>query len=277
MEPEYLTFEEQVFFSTVRIERPATNTMGTGFTVEVPAGIPGRKYIFLVTNRHVLDDPKKETRLTFHLEESGKPKLGEACTVNVTEVTRGYYCPDDDTDLALLNVSDIAGLVEEKKGKKVFLRSLTPEYFSDYSDTDLRPNKRVAFIGYPSDRFDKKNYLPILRSGVIASIPKVDFEGMPQILVDAQVFQGSSGSPVFATLGNQWKCIGVIFQTMIRNQQVQIIETAQQSYSQEVLGIGLVIKSTKVLELIHKAKTDLDKINSEDAGKEATAPENGKS
>lgn len=263
MNPDYTTFEEQIFFSTLRIERPSTETMGTGFLVEVPACVDGRKYIFLITNKHVLDDPSKETRLSFHLKDAeGTPLLGDVFKINVTAFQKGYYSPDsDDVDLALINVSEFVDLIKNKTGKDVNFRNIPIDMISDYKEQDLVPNQKILFIGYPSDRYDHKNYLPILRGGIIASIPKVDFEGKPQVLVDAQVFQGSSGSPVFATLGGAWKFIGVIFQAMVRNQEVQIIETAQQVVTQEMLGIGMIIKSTEVSKLINKAKDDLDSIN----------------
>lgn len=263
MEPKYSTFEEQIFFSTLRIERPATNTMGTGFLVEIPSIIDGSKYIFLISNKHVLNDPSKETLLSFHLKDNnGKPLLGEVFNINVTTLQNGYYTPDSaEIDLALINVSDLVNLTKTKTGKDVNCRNIPTNMISDYKEDDLIPSQRILFIGYPSDRYDHKNYLPILRSGVIASIPKVDFEGKPQVLVDAQVFQGSSGSPVFACLSGTWKFIGVIFQAMIRNQEVQIINTAQQAVTREMLGIGMMIKSTEVKKLIDKAKNDLDSIN----------------
>mgnify|MGYP003291781313 CR=1 FL=1 len=55
-------------------------------------------------------------------------------------------------------------------------------------------NKIVVEGSY---RYDKKNNLPLVRTGTIASHPRKDFNGLPQFVIDAQVFPGSSGSPVF--------------------------------------------------------------------------------
>ena len=49
---------------------------------------------------------------------------------------------------------------------------------------------------------------------------------------------------------------------MIRDQKVKIINTDQQLVTQEMLGIGLIIKSTCVFDLVEKARKDLDRINS---------------
>lgn len=55
--------------------------------------------------------------------------------------------------------------------------------------------------------------------------------------------------------------IGVIFQTMIRNREVTSIDTATKQFSEEVLGIGLMVKSTEVKKLVLRAKSELDIIN----------------
>ncbi len=68
----------------------------------------------------------------------------------------------------------------------------------------------VYILGYPSGIFDPKNSYPILRSGIIATDPHIDFEFNPQLqekygfpvkgikgfLIDAAIFPGSSGSLV---------------------------------------------------------------------------------
>ncbi len=261
--PTFEFFEEQVFFTTLRIERPELNSMGTGFLVEIPACVSGHKYIFLVTNRHVFDKQKAQTNIDLHLkDENGNPLIGEVFKLSITEFENGYFTPDDDeTDLALINLSEVSELVNKKTNKQLNIRCIDMGTFSDYTEPDLLPNTRVAFIGYPHNLYDKKNYLPIFRSGIIASIPRIDYEGRAEVLVDAQVFPGSSGSPVFANLQNKWKFLGVIYQTILTKKSLEIITTSQQVISEGILGIGMMIKAKKVKELVEKAKTELDKIN----------------
>jgi len=165
----------------------------------------------------------------------------------------------------MLNVSNLVDVAKHHSKKDVYYRSLGLEIFSDYTEPNFLPNNKIVFVGYPNDRFDTKNFLPIMRSGIVASIPKINFENKPYILVDAQVFQGSSGSPVFTIIDNKWKLIGVVFQAMVRNQKIQIVEAAQQAVTQDMLGIGLVVKSTALLDLINKTKEKLDKQNCPDA------------
>ncbi len=72
---------------------------------------------------------------------------------------------------------------------------------SDFSEENLVPGVDVWFVGYPANRFDVVNNLPLLRKGYISSIPRVNFNSQEQFIIDAQVYQGSSGSPVFAPIG----------------------------------------------------------------------------
>lgn len=254
-------FEEQVFFSTVRIERPGNHTMGTGFLIQVPVPVKEKQYIFLISNRHVLDDPKKETKFIFHTsDKAGYPVLGDTFNPSVSEFTSGYYPhPDKEIDLALLNVSSFYDIAKTR-GKLIYSRNLPTDLFCSFDEPEVSAGQRIVFVGYPADQYDKKNFLPILRGGLVASIPNVDYEGKPHVLIDAQVFPGSSGSPVFIPIKGKWYFLGVVCQTMVRNQKVQI-QTAMEASTQEVLGIGIVIKNKCVRELVDAAVADLNKIN----------------
>lgn len=158
MQPDYSAFEEQVFFSTIRIERPGTGSMGTGFLVQAPSCIEGRRYFFLVSNKHVLDGPSAETQVSFHLQnEKGEPLLGETFNVRLTTLEKAYYPSDlPDVDLALINVSELFDIAKNKTGKDVNCRSLLMEMFSNYDEKDLVPGKNIVFVGYPDNRYDQK-------------------------------------------------------------------------------------------------------------------------
>lgn len=100
--------------------------------------------------------------------------------------------------------------------------------------------------------------LPILRRGYIASIPKVDFNAKGQFVIDAQVFPGSSGSPVFCLIGRKFKLIGIVTETMIKNEILQMVPTQTAPGFHQFLGLGLVIKGNFVKDLIDHV---VDKIN----------------
>jgi hypothetical protein len=166
---------------------------------------------------------------------------------NVTAVYTIH--PRPDVDLACVNISSLIA----PRDKGVFFKSLNDGLLADFADPHLLPGKEVWFVGYPDARFDTKHNLPILRRGYIASIPKIDFEGREQILIDAHVHPGSSGSPVFTLFGAHVKLLGVVTQTMISNQKVQPVPSVSGFGVAQTIGLGIVLKATLLKELFEAA------------------------
>ena len=82
-------------------------------------------------------------------------------------------------------------------------------------------------------------------------------------MIDAQVFPGSSGSPVYIDLTfenmrngrivigeRKVKLLGIVAQTMIRNNELLAIPSSTNYVTQEVLGLGIVFKATAIKELV---------------------------
>ena len=65
-------------------------------------------------------------------------------------------------------------------------------------DMKVRPSTQATLLGYPYGFFDTKNFLPVWKTGHLASEPAVDFQGEPVFLVDVSAFPGMSGAPVVA-------------------------------------------------------------------------------
>ncbi|MBZ0335006.1 serine protease [Marinobacter sp. AL4B] len=259
-------FEEQVFFSTVRITIPQASgegaSIGTGFLFKAPLGDDSnRAVMLLISNKHVYGNPNQKITLNFHRrdpEDPSRPLLGEIKTLEADNFS-GVYSehPNPSVDLACLNVSVIT-----QEDQEIFHKNLYPEMLSTFQEPDLLPGKDVWFVGYPENRYDVAHNLPILRKGYIASVPKINFNNHQQMVIDAQVFPGSSGSPVFATLGSHFKLVGVVTETMIKHQQLQTIPVGVSAGVQQVLGLGIVLKTALVQELLEtvtsKVREELD-------------------
>lgn len=61
----------------------------------------------------------------------------------------------------------------------------------------LSANENITFTGYPGGLYDEKNKISIIRQGITATPIWNNFKGEEVFLVDAGVFPGSGGSPVF--------------------------------------------------------------------------------
>jgi hypothetical protein len=148
-------------------------------------------------------------------------------------------------------------------------KAVSYDMLADFTEPELSVAENVYFVGYPDNRYDKTNNLPLIRTGLISSHPKLDYNGDPVFIIDAQVFPGSSGSPVYIDLtyenfkngqiaiGNKKiRLLGIVAQTMVRNNQLQAVPTGTAYATQEVLGLGIVFKSTTIKELIDSMPTD---------------------
>lgn len=247
---ELSVFEEQIFFATVRIaiddKANKNSSIGTGFLFSAPIKDSGRSVVLLISNRHVYGDGTQSITLNFHKKNSdgSGPDLGQIVTIAGDEFQNIYFPhPDPEIDLACTNVSSFFG-----PKFNIYYKSLNPN-LCGFPEDKLYAGADVWFIGYPDNRFDTSHNLPILRRGFIASLPQVDFENKKQFIIDAQVFGGSSGSPVFTVINNKFGFIGVVTQAMIRGEILQTIPTAM-SYIKQPLGLGIVIKASIVHELI---------------------------
>jgi len=247
-------FNEEVFFSTVRIttshESGIGASIGTGFIVK--AAIPDfpDKYVFLlVSNRHVYGDRKQ--KITFNFHQVNPEDEQDVLLENIIEVAQSDFAsvfiphPDNDVDLACLNISFLPQVTPTP-----YLRTIDPSMLADQDALAPQTGADIWFVGYPENRFDTAHNLPLLRRGYIASIPTVDFNKRKEFVIDAQVFRGSSGSSVFAIVKNEYKLIGVVAQTMIRHEQPQAVPAVSALGVAQMIGLGIVLKSTLVTKLI---------------------------
>lgn len=127
--------------------------------------------------------------------------------------------------------------------------------------------------GYPNGLIDYYNNLPILRSGITATQPKLNFNGKEEFLTDIHNFGGSSGSPIFIireklqqynsnpgsfTLGipKSYYFVGIHYageslNVKTRDSELLYYDTIGEEIDREInipLNIGHVIKSYKINE-----------------------------
>jgi hypothetical protein len=160
-----------------------------------------------------------------------------------TDVYRAH--PNPDVDIALINVSGVFAGIEG-----LYHRNIGRSMWADFADDRLIPALEIIFVGYPFGLYDQKNNLPILRAGRIASHPRADFDGKPEYIIDAQVFPGSSGSPVFVALGGEFKFAGVVGKTHFQDEQLGTVPAALAQTYRQYVGLGVVYKPEAVTDLL---------------------------
>lgn len=190
---------------------PASNSVGTGFFLFRPVkGDDG--HVLLITNKHVLPPPGAPKQIKIRVVVG----TGDKAAVQLVEIpvvgADGKYLPsvrlhpNAGFDVAAVNVTETI-VKRGIQGSWLPLDLLsTPDRLKN---EDITIGDEIFLLGYPNAIFDARNVSPILRTGVIATVPSEGYAfndalrmefGLPDriegFLVDANVFPGSSGSVV---------------------------------------------------------------------------------
>lgn len=177
-------------------------SQGTGFFYIGTFG--EQQTVFLVTNIHVL---------TGHSPLEKKPPLGDSISFQFHKSAekpseiQEIRCPlftKTGNPLWIQSTSvpeaDLAVIpVPVNLFKDCHVACLSKEWtHTGGNGMKLRPTSPITLIGYPYGYFDKKNALPIWKTGNLACEPHLDFDGKPLLTIDISAFPGMSGAPACA-------------------------------------------------------------------------------
>ncbi len=232
-----------------------------------------KKLYFLVTNYHVLTGYSPQENMTpkgdqisFYLHNDPN-NPGEVLQfslplftddgVPIWLISQTY----PDADVAIIPFSSFPFNIVNNIAS-VTVTGISENWIKE--EIKIRPSTTVTLIGYPYGYFDKKNWLPIWKTGSVASEPNIDFEDKPLFVVDVSAFPGMSGSPVFGIFEGSYETLNG--GRTITNQRIHtflgihasIQMRSEKKYLEEIpfsSKKGLVISES--LELAHVWKTKI--------------------
>jgi len=180
---------ENLLFSTIRLQ--TSQGLGTGFYFLFELD-DNKKVPAFITNKHVVIDTDKKVTFSLHFAENGQPSKE---VITVTYESEWIF--HDKYDLAFTFANPLFEEIKRKFGKDVFVIPLTENLIWDNERLkNLSAVEDVLMYGYPIGLYDRENVLPLIRRGVTASHPAIDFDGEKIGVVDMACFPGSSGSPI---------------------------------------------------------------------------------
>jgi hypothetical protein len=174
--------------------------------------------------------------------------------------------PEADIDLCILPIADAINQLQQQNFDAFVVYNEIENIPNPQQLENLDPLEPILMVGYPIGLWDSVNNLPLLRRGVTSTHPKLDYKGKAEFLIDAAVFPGSSGSPVYlydfgmyregqqSKLGTRFYLLGInykyIFQTGHGDIKVEDIPTAQREYAEvrTPANLGIVIRANKLSE-----------------------------
>jgi len=240
-------------------------SQGTGFFYILEDSTKGN-VIFLITNYHVLTGNSPKTKqlpkgdnikFYFHKDPNNPGDVNEIKIPLFTKENKEVWITSEDYPKA--DVAAIPILPVFTKGASVY--AITENWTK--SNMKIRPTSAITLVGYPYGFFDKKNWLPIWKTGTIATEPSYDFEGKPLMLIDISAFPGMSGSPAFAIANGAYQTVdgpttvGQVRMFLGIYASMQMVTEAKylEELTQKDSGEGIKISSS--LELGHIWKADL--------------------
>lgn len=266
------TISSQLYLNTVKIETSTETSQGsgTGFIFDYSSE-PKTSCLFLITNRHVVENTK-DGKILFHVTEENnqEPSLEKGFYLTIPDwQCLQFYHPNPEIDIAICPFLPIIQRVKEDFKQNLFFKAIPRKTIPDQDEINsLNAMEEVIFLGYPNGMWDSIHNLPILRKGITASPLQINFENRPQFLIDASVFSGSSGSPLFTVndgtyldkgsicFGSRFYFLGVVsavyFRTQINNVEARTIPTSiiPVVENKEMIDLGIVFKSQTILDTI---------------------------
>lgn len=255
--------------NTVRIEvikTDGSNSVGTGFFYQFFSS-DGTPVPAIVTNKHVLEDAQR-IRLLFNPrgQDNNVDLRAKKYGFEISEFQNGWYKhPNHDIDLAFIAMN-VPLAQMDKNGfwpLATFHRRENLPRAEEWST--LTALEDVVIVGYPDNIWDSVNNLPIFKKGVTATHPKIDYEGRPEFLIDAAIYPGSSGSPVFLynrekvmwgqelNLGlDKPRLVGIIYAVFLHEEMGEMKRIPIPTVKSKVPvmsmpnNLGVVIKSTEL-------------------------------
>lgn len=259
---------KKLLFNTIRVDTVLEDgSEGSGTAFVVNHSHPRGTTTFIVTNRHLVDGVRRGG-LVFTQMRNGQPAFGQRFQLNIEDFPHAWFMhPDPEIDLAIIPMRPLEQAARDQ-GVELYYHAIDSRLAPDAAtQRALDALEEVLFVGYPSGVWDQTNLMPILRRGTTATPMALDFEGRKEFLIDAAVYPGSSGSPVFVyqpdamrpTQGSGKKFLfaGVVAAVFFREEANHLVPAPVPANNHglvmgsEMIDLGLVIKAQAVLEVIN--------------------------
>ena len=213
-----IPLQKVILKSTVYIKNSFGN-VGTGFLISKSVE-ENRKGLFLITNKHMLrkdgaGEYTKSIDVRFYAIDQAKGVEWVRIPVLLDDnqfANIVFMHPKEEIDIVGILISPIAAQMQDRISfmnlgeDTIVTREISQKEYID-SGEDL------VVLGYPAGIFSENNYLPLMKSGLLASSSSEDLLlklGNKEIkgkiyLVEGALFGGNSGGPVLVKVRERIK------------------------------------------------------------------------
>jgi hypothetical protein len=163
---------------------------GSGFFVGSPLGLPGLEFLFIVTNKHVVDGGSATARIN--------TPDGRFDIIPLDGETWHYHPDGDDIAVCPIGLNTAHHKIRSVRSDSFLTKRLIEQY-------DIGVGDDTFVVGRFISREGRERNIPSVRFGAIAQMPAepIMLEGgvaQESYLIESRSIPGYSGSPVFLTL-----------------------------------------------------------------------------
>lgn len=266
-----MQIDELLLKTTIRIETTTKKgiSTGTGFFYSFfHDDSSGKSIPVIVTNKHVVEGAILG-RLQFSVrDKKGNIIEGKGYRVEIRDFeTKWIMHPEADIDLCILPIASIHRELEQTP-YELHYTCLTSDNIINQDEIreQLSLVEDITVVGYPDGIWDAHNNLPIVRRGITATPLQYDFQNQPKYLIDAAIYGGSSGSPVFIfnqgmfnlkgnlMAGNRMYLVGIVYAVAQHSVtgEITIVDVPAANTPISLTNIpnnlGAVIKACKLID-----------------------------
>lgn len=200
---------DEVLYSTVRIstqhnDGKISNATGFFYSLEDYLEKP-----VLVCNKHLMENAKSST-ISFHLADTFGNVTNSEHELTVENISNlCSFHNDDSNDLCIISIYNIFSYFNEQK-LRIYYKCITDSMIPSEDDINtITLGNDIFLVGYPDELYDQYNKLPILRKGTLATKYSLSYNGTNTFLIDAAIYNGSSGSPILYKKDDKILFLGV--------------------------------------------------------------------
>ena len=200
-------------------------------------------------------------------DPDGRCRFGD--TVKVKFESKDWiHHPDRNIDLSVLPLLPRFGDLNIDMQKEMFLKFFNRSIPDQDTWEMFSPMEDIVMIDFPNGFYDERNNAPVVRKGVTATHPKLNYKDNEAFWIDVTIYPGMSGSPVFVAVyglkfyktggqshGAKTYFLGVL-SAMARYSkykpgiEVGFIPSSEDSPGRDILivisSLGYVIKATRL-------------------------------
>jgi len=223
-----------LFYATVRISQQLPDGkfgQGTGFLINAPSP-DGAPRIVMVTADHVFTSKMTgdEVKIGLRIQDAAGRWRYAPQSVRIRNGNAALWTKHPARDVAAIAV---------QVPPEVASAAIPLAWVADADTLDrygMRAGDALMTIGFPLGLSSTPEGFPILRTGVLASYPVSPLAAYPTFLMDAPIFSGNSGGPVFVAKAGAQFIAGIV--------------TQQVESEGRALGLGIVTQAVFVRETI---------------------------